>query len=141
MAPMLERLSMACSTSGGTETFSSTKLVTSMPYFSTIAGLMICTSALAQVAIARGHVQHRHLGLGQGLGEDADDARAHGVGKLVDAEVLVRARHFLEEQRGLHDAEVVGAEGADAHHAKVLVAHQHGVGGAHLLPVNRRVLM
>ena len=36
---------MACSTSGGTETFSSTKLVTSMPYFSTIAGLMICTSA------------------------------------------------------------------------------------------------
>ena len=88
---------------------------------------------LAQVAIARGHVQHRHLGLGQGLGEDADDARAHGVGKLVDAEVLVRARHFLEEQRGLHDAEVVGAEGADAHHAKVLVAHQHGVGGAPLV--------
>ena len=45
MAPMLERLSMACSTSGGTETFSSRKLVISRPYFSLTAGLMSCSRA------------------------------------------------------------------------------------------------
>ena len=32
-AAMLERLSIACSTSGGTDTFSTMKLVSSMPYF------------------------------------------------------------------------------------------------------------
>ena len=45
MAVMLERLSIACSTSAGTETFSRMKLVISSPYLSTTAGLMTCTSA------------------------------------------------------------------------------------------------
>jgi hypothetical protein len=35
MTDMLDRLSMAASTSGGTETFSTMKLVISMPYFET----------------------------------------------------------------------------------------------------------
>jgi hypothetical protein len=42
---MLERLSIACSTSGGTDTFSTTKPGISMPYFSFSAGLMSGSSA------------------------------------------------------------------------------------------------
>ncbi|MOA14526.1 hypothetical protein D3C78_1346320 [compost metagenome] len=45
MAPMLERLSIACSTSGGTDTFSRMKLLISRPYFSRMAGLISCSSA------------------------------------------------------------------------------------------------
>ena len=37
---MPERLSIACSTSGGTDTFSMMKLAISRPYFSFITGLM-----------------------------------------------------------------------------------------------------
>ena len=44
-AAMLERLSMACSTSGGTETFSTMKLVISRPYFAVTAGLISGSSA------------------------------------------------------------------------------------------------
>ena len=36
---------MACSTSGGTDTFSRMKLVISRPYFSRTLGLMICSRA------------------------------------------------------------------------------------------------
>ena len=45
IAAMLERLSMACSTSGGTDTFSTMKLVISRPYLATIAGLISGSSA------------------------------------------------------------------------------------------------
>ena len=45
IAAMLERLSIACSTSGGTDTFSTMKLVISRPYLATIAGLMSGSSA------------------------------------------------------------------------------------------------
>ena len=44
-AAMLDRLSMAASTSGGTDTFSTMKLVSSMPYFSDTCGLMSGSSA------------------------------------------------------------------------------------------------
>jgi len=37
-ADMLERLSIACSTSGGSETFSTMKLVISNPYFAVTTG-------------------------------------------------------------------------------------------------------
>ncbi len=42
---MLERLSIASSTSGGTETFSTMKLAISMPYFDFITGLISGSSA------------------------------------------------------------------------------------------------
>ena len=42
---MLDRLSIASSTSGGTETFSTTKLVISSPYFTSRTGLMSGRSA------------------------------------------------------------------------------------------------
>ena len=42
---MLERLSIACSTSGGTLTFSRTKLVISKPYFAPMTALMIGNNA------------------------------------------------------------------------------------------------
>ena len=45
MALMLERLSIAASTSGGTEQFSRMKLGTSMPYFGSSCGLMSGSSA------------------------------------------------------------------------------------------------
>ena len=44
-AAMLDRLSIACSTSGGTDTFSTMKLPISMPYFVMMAGLMSGSSA------------------------------------------------------------------------------------------------
>jgi len=44
-ALMLERASMAFSTSGGTDTFSSTNEVISMPYLEVIAGLITGSSA------------------------------------------------------------------------------------------------
>ena len=44
-AAMLDRLSIACSTSGGTDTFSTTKLVISRPYFPPTTGLMSGNSA------------------------------------------------------------------------------------------------
>ena len=40
MAAMLLRLSIACSTSGGTDMFSTMKLVISIPYFAVVCGLM-----------------------------------------------------------------------------------------------------
>ena len=85
---------------------------------------------LAQIAVARGDIEHGDFGLGQRLAENTHDARAHGVGKLIQAKVLVGARHFFQEQRRLHDAKVVRAKGANAHHAKVGVAHRHWVGRA-----------
>ena len=45
MAPMLERLSMAASTSGGTEQFSRMKLGMVIPYLASSAGLMSGSSA------------------------------------------------------------------------------------------------
>ena len=45
MAVMLERLSIAASTSGGTDTFSTMKLVISRPYFAVTAGLISGSSA------------------------------------------------------------------------------------------------
>ena len=42
---MLDRLSIACSTSGGTDTFSRTKLAISRPYFSLSTGLISGSSA------------------------------------------------------------------------------------------------
>jgi hypothetical protein len=42
---MLERLSMACSTSGGTDTFSTTKLAIWIPYLRVVSGLMAGSSA------------------------------------------------------------------------------------------------
>ena len=44
-AAMLERLSMAASTSGGTDTFSRTKVAISIPYLSVSTGLMSGSSA------------------------------------------------------------------------------------------------
>ena len=45
MAVMLDRLSIASSTSGGTDTFSRTKLVISMPYLAVVTGLINGRSA------------------------------------------------------------------------------------------------
>ncbi len=42
---MLERLSIACSTSGGTETFSTMKLAISRPYLAMMTGLISGSSA------------------------------------------------------------------------------------------------
>ena len=83
---------------------------------------------ITQLAIALGHVKRGNLCLGQRFREDADDARAHGVGKLVQTEILIGARHFFEELGWVHDAEVIGTKGAQTDHAKVLVTHHDGVG-------------
>jgi hypothetical protein len=42
---MLERLSIACSTSGGTDTFSMMKLASAIPYFASTTGLISGISA------------------------------------------------------------------------------------------------
>ena len=45
MAAMLERLSIASSTSGGTDTFSTMNDAISMPYLAAVSGLMSGSSA------------------------------------------------------------------------------------------------
>ncbi|MNM71060.1 hypothetical protein D3C81_827130 [compost metagenome] len=87
----------------------------------------------AQFRITRGHIQRRHAGLGQRFGEHADDARTHGVGELIQTEILVGASDFLEELRRINNAEIVGAERTQAHHAEIGVAHHHRVGCAPLV--------
>ncbi len=67
------------------------------------------------------------------VGEDADDARAHRVGELVEAEVLIRAGHFLQEELRVDDPEVVGPERADADDPEIVVAHHDRVRGAPLV--------
>ena len=126
-AAMLDRLSIACSTSGGTETFSTMKLAICRPYFARTTGLMSGSSASPSSRVARRDVEHRHLRRRQRVAEDADDARAHRVGELVEPEVLVRAGHFLQEQLRVDDLEVVGAERARADDPEVLVAHHDRV--------------
>jgi hypothetical protein len=96
---MLDRLSMACSTSGGTETFSTMKL--------------------------RGR---------QRVAEDADDARAHRVGELIEAEVVIGAGDLAQEQLGVDDLEVVRPERPRPDDAEIIVAHHHRIGGAPLVP-------
>ena len=87
----------------------------------------------AHFLVARRDVERRHLGAGDGVAEDADDARAHRVGELVEAEVVVGAGDFLQEALRLDHLEVVGAEGAQADDAEVLVAHHDRVRRAPLV--------
>ena len=82
---------------------------------------------LAQLAIAAGHIESRNFRSGQRIAEHADHARAHRIGKLVDAEILIRPDDFLEEELGVYHFEIEGAEGPQPHDAKVLVSHHHGV--------------
>ena len=42
--------------------------------------------------------------------------------------MLVGARHFLQEQRRIDNAEIIGAESPQPHHAKVRVPHHHRIG-------------
>ncbi len=58
-AAMLDRLSMACSTSGGTDTFSTMKLVISRPYFAADHRVDQRQQRFAQLGVARGDVEHR----------------------------------------------------------------------------------
>src|SRR5687768_669591 len=82
---------------------------------------------LAELAVARGDVEHGHFAGGERLAEDTHETRAHRVGKLIEAEMMVGARHFLQEPRRIGDAEVVGAERPDPDDAEVLVAHHHWI--------------
>ncbi|MEZ5285992.1 MAG: hypothetical protein R2712_14520 [Vicinamibacterales bacterium] len=88
---------------------------------------------VTELRIARGHIEHGDLRGGDGVGEDADDARAHRIAELVQPEVVVRSRHFAQERLRLDDAEVVGAERAHAHDAEVGVAEHEGIGGPPLV--------
>ena len=88
---------------------------------------------VAELAVARGHVEHRHLRRRDRVGEQADDARAHGVAELVEPEVVIGAGDLAQERRRADDLEVVGAERADAHDAEVVVAQHHRVRRAPLV--------
>jgi hypothetical protein len=61
------------------------------------------------------------------------DARAHGVEEFIEAEVIVRARDFLQEHFHVHDLEVERAEGPRAHDAEILIAHHDGIARAPLV--------
>ena len=60
---------------------------------------MTGSSASPSSAVARGHVERGHAAGGERVAEDADDARAHGVGEFIEAEMVVGAGDFLEENR------------------------------------------
>ena len=47
--------------------------------------------------------------------------------------MLVGARHLLQEQRRIDDAEIIGAEGPQPHHTKIRVPHHHRIGRAPLV--------
>ena len=91
------------------------------------------SSASPELAVARGDVEHRDLARGERLAEDADDARAHHVGELVEPEMIVRARDFLQELRRIDDAEIVCPERAHPDDAEILVAHHHRIRRAPLV--------
>ncbi len=109
------------------------KLAISMPYFAATTGLMSGRSASPELGVAAGHVEHRDRRRRQRVGEDADDARTHGVRELVEPEVVVRPGHLFQEQLRLRDSEVVRAERPDADDAEIVVAHHHRVGRAPLV--------
>ena len=85
---------------------------------------------LAQIHVARGHVEHGNVRGGERVAEDADEPRTHRVGEFVEAEMVVGPRDFFQEQFGIDDPEIIRAEGPHAHDAEVLVAQHDGVGGA-----------
>ena len=78
---------------------------------------------LAQLLVARRDVQHRHLRGGQRVAEHADDPRAHGVGELVEPEMVVGAGDLPQEELRVHDTEIESAVGPHPHDAEVGVAH------------------
>ena len=135
---MLDRLSTACSTSGGTDTFSTMKLEN----LESVAGgddrVDERKQRLAKLRIPAGDVEHRDLRVRERLGKDADDSRAHGLGKLVEAEVVIEPATSF---RKIFGSVILKSrpERADPDDAEIVVAHHHGIGGAPLLPVKRRV--
>jgi hypothetical protein len=135
---MLERLSIACSTSGGTETFSTMNVGHLEAVLGADRGIDERQQRLAQLAVARGNVERRNLRRRERVGEHAHDARAHGVVELVEPEVVVGARDLLEELLDVDDAEVVRAVRAQAHDAEVVVAHHHRVRRAPLVAGEQR---
>ena len=92
------------------------------------------SSASPSSRIAAGHVEDGDLRGRQRVGKDADDAGPHGVGELLEPEVLIRPRHFLEEQLRIHDAKVVRPERTRPDDAEIFVAHHDRVGRAPLVP-------
>ena len=65
--------------------------------------------------------------------ETIDPTTLHIAGEFVETKVLIRAGDLLEDQLGIDDAEVVGAEGADADDAEIVVAHHDRIRGAPLV--------
>ena len=88
---------------------------------------------VAQLRVAAGDVEHRNLRRGQRVREHAHDPRPHGVGELVEPEILIRSGNFFQEQLRIDDVEIVGAEGARPDDAEVFVAHHDRIGGSPLV--------
>src|SRR5439155_3693261 len=66
--------------------------------------------------------------------EDSYNSRAHGVGKFIEPEMLIRSRDFAQEKFRIDHVEIVSPERADADHAKILVAHHHRIARAPFVP-------
>ena len=128
MVVMAPRLSIACSTSGGSETFSILNEVTSMPYFAVVPGLIAAAARCQSRCSAQRRRARAILALAM-ASVKTDDLRAHHIRELVEAEVIVGAGHFFQEQRRVDDLEVVLAE-RRMHDAEVGVAHHDRVGRA-----------
>ena len=47
--------------------------------------------------------------------------------------MLVGPRHFLQEQRRIDNAEIIGAKGPQPHHTEIRVTHHHRIGRAPLV--------
>src|ERR1700682_964640 len=109
MAVMLAPLSITCSTSGGTDTFSTTRLVISIPYFSASAGLMSGRSASPHSVncVATFGTRTRNVAVGQCAGEDTHDARPHRARKIVQTEVIVGPGHLAQKTQGIAHAKIV----------------------------------
>jgi len=84
----------------------------------------------AEFRVARGHVERWHAAGREGIAENANNPRTHGIGELVEPEMLIRAGDFFEENRRINDFEIEGAEGPQPDDAEVRVAHHDRVRSA-----------
>ena len=84
---------------------------------------------IAELAVARGYIEGGQVGGGEGVGEHADDARAHGVGEFIEAEIVIGTGDFFEEDGHIDHAKVIGAESAQPDDTEVGIAEHDGVAG------------
>ncbi|MEZ5824612.1 MAG: hypothetical protein R3C97_07695 [Geminicoccaceae bacterium] len=83
-----------------------------------------------QLVVVGGQIEHRNAGAAEHGGKARDDQVAQLIADLAGGEMLVRADDFPQEDARIGDADLVGAEGAQADHAELGITDDDRVLGS-----------